>query len=71
MTDQTNNTAKNTPDLYIYTKRPGKYGKSDLGSRIGVGFYHKDGQGFNMILDAQPIPFEGRIELVGFPPKDK
>ena len=69
MTDhQTQSGDKKTPDLYIHVKGP--HGKdSRIGSRIGVGFLHGDGVGVNILLDAQPIPVNGQIELVGFPPK--
>ena len=71
MTDnQTQTTSKKTPDLYIHVKVPNGR-DSKIGSRIGVGFLHSDGVGVNIILDAQPIPLNGQIELVGFPPKDK
>lgn len=53
------------PDMLISTKV--RDGRTDrIGPRIGVGFYHKDGKGLNIILDAQPIPLDGRIELVAF-----
>lgn len=65
----TENTAKKKPDLYIHTKvRNGRDNK--IGSRIGVGFFHGDGVGINILLDAQPIPIDGQIELTGFVPKD-
>lgn len=64
MTNQTNS---NKPDISIYTRVAQKDGQSRLGSQIGVGFKHKgDKQGFNIYLDAQPIPLDGRIELVAF-----
>jgi len=70
MTDnQPQTTNKRTPDLYIHTKVANGR-DSKIGSRIGVGFLHGDGVGVNIILDAQPIPLNGQIELVGFPPKD-
>ena len=69
MTDnETLTTTKKTPDLYIHVKVPNGR-DTKIGSRIGVGFLHSDGVGINIILDAQPIPNNGQIELVGFPPK--
>lgn len=69
MTDNNNQTQGRKPDLYVHTKV--QDGRSDrIGSRIGVAFHHKDGTGMNIILDAMPIPVDGRIELVGFPPKE-
>ena len=63
-----NQPKSNQPDLYIYAKVfDGK--KSHIGSRIGVAFHHKDGIGLNILLDAQPIPLDGRIELICLPPK--
>lgn len=59
----------NKPALYIHAKvADGR--ETRIGSRIGVAFYHKDGVGLNILLDAQPIPLDGRIELIGLPPKD-
>ena len=69
MSDTANETQKKrTPDLIICTKIPNGQ-ETKIGSRIGVGFFHKDGVGVNIFLDAQPIPLNGQIELVGFPPK--
>jgi len=64
MTDQTSN----KPQLSIFTRVLQKDGTTKLGSRIGAGFSHNNGEGFNIYLDAQPIPLphNGRIELVAF-----
>ena len=71
MSDTANQTQnKNSPDLFIHVKVPNGR-DTKIGSRIGVGFLHKDGVGLNIILDAQPIPYNGQIELVGFPPKNQ
>ena len=60
----------NKPDLHIHSKIAD--GRSDrIGPRIGVAFKHKQGEGFNILLDAQPIPIDGRISLVGFPPQEE
>ena len=68
MTDYNIQNETSKVDLYIHTKvMDGR--NTRIGSRIGVAFRHKDGAGMNIILDAQPIPVDGRIELVGFPPK--
>lgn len=68
MNTDTQQTTTRKPDLYVYTKVAD--GRSDrIGSRIGVAFYHKDGIGLNILLDAVPIPVDGRIELVGFKPE--
>lgn len=59
----------NKPALYIHAKvADGR--ETRIGSRIGVAFHHKDGVGLNILLDALPIPLDGRIELIGLPPKD-
>jgi hypothetical protein len=66
MTNQTNK-----PDIAIYTRVPSKDGTNRLGSQIGVGFKHKgEKKGFNIYLDSQPIPLNGRIELVAFDNSD-
>ena len=62
--------SKKTPDLNVFVKVP-KGVETRIGPQIGVAFRHSEGQGFNLLLDAQPIPFDGRIELVAFPPKDQ
>ncbi|MEL7251986.1 MAG: hypothetical protein AAFO03_26470 [Bacteroidota bacterium] len=65
MSDKTNN----KPALYIHAKvADGR--ETRIGSRIGVAFYHKDGIGLNILLDAQPLPLGGRIELIGLPQKE-
>ena len=70
MTDHNPQNETRKPDLYIHTKvTDGR--NTRIGPRIGVAFHHKDGAGLNIIMDAQPIPIDGRIELVGFPPKSE
>jgi len=62
-------TEKKMPDFNIFAKVP--FGnKSRIGPQIGVAFRHGEGEGLNIILDAQPFPIEGRIELVAFPPRE-
>lgn len=61
----TNQTPKKTPDFNIFAKIPIGV-ESKIGSQIGVAFKHKEGAGFNIILDSSPIPFDGRIELIAF-----
>lgn len=61
---------KNTPNFNVHAVVPDGRG-TRIGSRIGVVFNHKNGQGFSMYLDAQPIPLEGRIELVAYPYEPK
>lgn len=70
MTDEVENpTQRKKPDLYIHTKVPNGRDMK-IGARIGVGFLHSDGIGVNIILDAQPIPVDGQIQLIGFAPLD-
>ena len=65
MTDNTSN----KPALNVFTKLASPDGTSRIGSQIGVAFKHGEGDGFNIILDAQPIPQNGKIELIAFVPK--
>lgn len=63
MSDTTNSNYK--PYLNICVKiADGR--TTRIGPKIGVAFKHKDGHGLNIILDAQPIPLDGRIQLVAF-----
>ncbi len=60
---------KKTPDFYVYTKVPDGKDGFKIGVRLGVGFKHNNDTGLNILLDAQPIPVNGRIELVAFTPQ--
>ena len=61
---------KKAPDFYIHAVIPN--GRKDrVGSRIGRAFNHKSGDGFSIYLDACPIPVEGQISLVAYPPSPK
>lgn len=65
MTEQTE---KRKPFLNVFAKvQSGE--ETRIGPQIGVAFKHGEGEGYNIILDAQPIPINGRLELVAFPPK--
>jgi hypothetical protein len=65
MTDQNE---KRKPSLNVFAKvLNGR--DTRIGRQIGVAFKHGEGEGYNILLDAQPIPIDGRIELVAFPPK--
>lgn len=57
---------KKTPDYNIHVKVPVGV-ETKIGAAIGVAFKHNEGEGLNLILDAQPIAYNGRIELVAFP----
>lgn len=48
------------PSHLAYTVRESKDGKSYF-NRVGSAFEHKDGQGFNVELDATPV--NGRLTL--------
>ena len=48
------------PSHYAYQVNEGQDGKSYF-NRIGAAFEHKDGQGFNVVLDAHPV--DGRLTL--------
>lgn len=65
MTDK----STNKPALNVFTKVLNPDGTSRIGSQIGVGFKHSEGEGYNFILDAQPIPLNGKVELIAFAPK--
>lgn len=67
MTDQ--QTSKKTPTLNIFAKILSSDGTTKIGAQLGVAFSHKEGNGLNIILDGQPIPINGRLELIAFPPK--
>lgn len=67
MTDQ--QTSKKTPVLNVYAKVLTADGSTKIGAQLGVAFAHNEGEGLNILLDAQPIPTNGRIELIAFPPK--
>ena len=54
------------PALNVFTRVPTENGMTKIGSQIGVGFEHNEGGGYNIILDAVPIPENGRISLVAF-----
>jgi hypothetical protein len=61
MTTKNETTNKSTKPAYIaYHVRDGKNDKGFF-TRIGVAFPHKDGNGFNLLIDV--IPLDGRITL--------
>lgn len=58
---------KKQPDLHVHVTIPD--GRTErIASRIGVGFKHREREGYTIILNAQPIPFDGQIKLVAFVP---
>jgi hypothetical protein len=52
--------SKKAPALIAYHVRDG--GEKSYWDRIGAGFAHKNGRGFDVVLDAMPL--NGRITLV-------
>lgn len=54
-----NTTTGKKPTHYAYQVREGK--DKSFFTRIGVVFAHKDGQGFNILLDS--IPLDGKVTL--------
>lgn len=66
-TSKTETTKTNKIDYYIHAVV--QDGRGDrIGSSIGVAFNNKNGNGFTAYLDAQPIPIDGKIKLVGLIP---
>lgn len=60
-----NTETKKTPDYNIFVKvLVGN--ETQIGSQIGRAWKHSKGNGLNLVLDAQPIPLNGKIELVAF-----
>lgn len=55
----------------LITFKPGRDGK-DYGTRIGVAFPTKSGDGFSLIFSALPIPDkEGQVRVLMSPPRDR
>lgn len=55
----------------LSTPRSGKDGKT-YWTKVGVSFPNKDGTGFNLILEAYPLPDkEGRVIMIMRPPFEK
>jgi len=65
MNDETNQTqtrsALNQPYRLRYTVRPSGEGNKSFWSKIAVAWAHKDGQGFNVQMDALPV--DGKLVL--------
>ena len=54
------NGAAKMPSHYAYQVNESQDGKSFF-NRVGAAFAHKDGEGYNIVLDA--VPVDGRITL--------
>lgn len=48
------------PSHYAYQVNEGQEGKSYF-NKVGAAFEHKDGQGYNILLDS--VPVDGRVTL--------
>ncbi|SMX28221.1 hypothetical protein TRP8649_02336 [Pelagimonas phthalicica] len=53
--------ALNNPFLLGYSVRPTGEGNKSYWSKIAVAWAHKDGQGFNVQMDAMPV--DGKLVL--------
>jgi hypothetical protein len=40
-------------------------------TRLGVAFEARDGNGWNLLLDAMPAPVEGQFKIMLRPPRDE
>lgn len=58
--DNAPNGTSSGPSHHAFTVRESKDGKSFF-NRVGSAFEHKDGQGFNITLEA--VPVDGKITL--------
>ena len=68
MSEQNEN--KNRPDFNVYTKVKGKDGEIGVGQQVGVAWKFKEKAGYNLVLNVQPIPIDGTVQLIMFEPKD-
>ncbi len=60
MSDQENDAGKKHPSHHAFQVNEGQDGKSYF-NRVGAAFEHRDGQGFNVVLDS--VPVDGRVTL--------
>ncbi|AFY72014.1 hypothetical protein Pse7367_3790 (plasmid) [Thalassoporum mexicanum PCC 7367] len=63
-----NPTASKTPALVAYTVKERDGDKSSVWKEIGAAWPHKDGEGYEVMLDAFPV--NGRLTLRKPTPKD-
>jgi hypothetical protein len=54
-------TDSNKPNARAYTVRKGSGGGKDFWTPVGSAWLHKDGKGFNVVLDALPV--DGRLVI--------
>lgn len=57
------------PGLVVFAVRERDKGRKALWTRIGAAWAHKEGEGFNIELEALPLNFDGRLVLM--PPKEE
>jgi len=63
MTDTYRNKGPRTAKPYMlgYTIREGRAGEKSHWSKVGIAWAHKDGQGYNVFMDA--VPVDGKLVL--------
>lgn len=59
------NTTK--PSLIAFSVREREKGKKPVWIRLGAAWAHREGEGYNLELEALPVNFDGRLVLM--PPK--
>jgi hypothetical protein len=62
-------TQTNQPQLYAYAVEDAPRGQKSYWTRIGRMFNHKDGKGYDLVLNALPI--NGRIVIRQEEPKEE
>lgn len=55
--------------LIVFAEKLGQSKRDDKLIRIGVAFPHKQGGGLNIVIDALPLSFSGKLVILS--PKDK
>jgi len=60
-------TTKNQPAFIVFGVRERDRGQKAIWTRLGVVWKHREGEGFNLDLQALPLNFDGRLVLM--PPK--
>jgi len=53
--------ATKKPSHYAYSVKQGKDEDNSFWTKIGVAFAYKDGEGFDLVLEA--VPLDGRVRL--------
>jgi len=68
-TEKTQTASGKEPDLIAYTVQSRGNDKSAIWTRLGAGWKHKDGKGYD--LQCQAYPVDGRLTLRFFEKADK